>query len=183
MRGDLADPAADRERHLDHLVEVWLVSLGTESADVIIVLNGFQRRAGIEDTAAAGTQYVPRQFEDPQPRRMQKGGDDPLLAEPPRLREIDHIDAAQVAIAGLGDKPLDFDNGLRIRRLPQYRKQPLGFARQTLGHFIKRLVQRQDGAQMPVAIVGTIMSGASGLSATGKTELSGFRGHSGRARR
>ena len=32
---------------------------------------------------------------------MQKGGDDPLLVEPPRLREIDDIDAAQLAVASL----------------------------------------------------------------------------------
>jgi anti-sigma regulatory factor (Ser/Thr protein kinase) len=73
-------------------------------------------------------------------------------------------DALRIA----GDEPFDLGDGLRIGRLAQYRKQPFGFARQTLGHFIKGLVQRQDGAQMPVAIVGTIMSGASGLSATGK---------------
>ena len=34
-----------------------------------------ERRGGIEHAAAAGTQHVPRQFEQAEPRGMQKGGD------------------------------------------------------------------------------------------------------------
>src|SRR6476661_6274457 len=81
---------------------------------------------------------------------MQKGGDDPLLVEPPCRREIDHIDAAQLAVARLGDKPLDLGDRFRIGRLAQYRKQPLGFARQRLGHLLEASCNDRMGAPYPL---------------------------------
>ena len=65
---------------------------------------------------------------------MQEGSDHPLLIEPAPGGKIDDIDPAQLAIGRLGDKALDLGDRFRVGGLPQNREQPLGFARQMLGH-------------------------------------------------
>ena len=88
---------------------------------------------------------------------MQEGGDNPLFVEMPVRGEIDHVDAAQRAVGRLGDKPLDLSDCLRIGRLAQYREQPLGLARQVLGH-LRGASCNDRTVGMPVAIAGSMMS-------------------------
>ena len=64
VRRDPAHPGADREGHLDHLVERRLVAGGAEGAAVLAPVHGLQRRARVEHAAAARAQHVPGQLED-----------------------------------------------------------------------------------------------------------------------
>jgi hypothetical protein len=59
VRGDPADPAADRERHLDHFVEGRTITGRTERAVVFLLVDAFERRTGVEHPATARTQHVP----------------------------------------------------------------------------------------------------------------------------
>ena len=74
VAGDAPHPRADRECNLDHFVERRLVAAGAKSAGIFLVIDGFERRAGIEHATAAGTEHVPRQFEQTEPRGMKKSG-------------------------------------------------------------------------------------------------------------
>ena len=45
------------------------------------MIDGLERRAGVEHAAAAGAQHVPRQFEQAEPRRVQERGDGAFFVE------------------------------------------------------------------------------------------------------
>ncbi len=128
VRRDPADPPVDRKRHLDDLVEGRRVSGCAPGAGIFILVDALQRRGRIEHTPATGAQDVPRQLEDPEPRRVQKGGDHAFLVEPGLRGEIQHVDPAERAIRSIPNQLLDSVGRLGISRLPQNRKQISGFA-------------------------------------------------------
>ena len=96
--GDAAHPRAHREGDLDHLVERRLVAARAQSAGIFLVIDGLERRAGIEHAAATGTEHVPRQFEQAEPRGMEERGERALFIEAVLGGEIERVDAAQLAI-------------------------------------------------------------------------------------
>ncbi len=122
VRRDPADPPAEREGHLDHVVESRRIPLGAERADIFVAIDGLERGARVEHSAAARAQHIPRQFENAEPRGMQKGRDDTLVIESLPCREIDQVDAAQLAVRGLGYKTLDRRHRFGVDRLPQDRE-------------------------------------------------------------
>ena len=128
MRSDSAHSPADRERDLDHLVERRPVAGRAQCAVVFLLVDALQCRAGIEHATAAGAQHVPRQLEHSEARGMQKGCNGALLIDPGSAREIDHIDAAEVAIGRVPHQLLDRPSGFEVGRLPQEREQIAGFA-------------------------------------------------------
>ena len=127
VRCDPAHPAADRERDLDHLVERRPVAGRAQCAVVLLLVDALQCRAGIENPAATRAQHVPRQLEDPEARGMQEGGNSAFFIDFGLAREIDHIDAAQVAIGRVPHQLLDHPGCFGIGRLPQKREQIAGF--------------------------------------------------------
>src|SRR6185437_16280466 len=106
MSRDLADAWVHREGHLDHLVEGRLVAGGAQRAVVFLAMHRFQRRIGVEDAAAARTQDVPREIEDPEPRGMQESADRLLFVETVRRREIERIDTVERRVADSADEAL-----------------------------------------------------------------------------
>ena len=107
MGGDPAHPRADREGHLDHLVERRFVSGGAQRAAVFGAVHGFERRAGVEDAAAAGAEHVPGQLEEAEPRRVQEGRDDALLVETVPGRERQRVRPVERMVRRLPDELLD----------------------------------------------------------------------------
>ena len=126
-----AHPGIDRERHLDHLIERGLVAGGAEGAAVLAPVHGLQRCSRVEHAAAARAQYVPGQLEDAKPRGMQERRDYRLGLRAPSGGEIQHVDAAELAIGALTDQSLDGGRDSGIGRLPQGRELdvPLAHAR------------------------------------------------------
>ena len=104
MRRDPPDLRADGEGDLDLLVDRGLIAAGAQSAMIIVVTQRFQRAVGIEHAAAAGTQHVPGQVEQPEPRGMQEAGNHPLFVEPGSLGEIQHVDAVEFVILAVLDQ-------------------------------------------------------------------------------
>ena len=74
VAGDAPHPRADREGNLDHFVERRLVAGGAKSAGIFLVIDGLERRAGIEHAAATRAKHVPGQFEQAEPRGMKESG-------------------------------------------------------------------------------------------------------------
>lgn len=70
MRVDVANPRAHRNRDLDHVVQRRLIAGSAECAIVLLLVQALKCRAGIEDAAAAWTEYVPGQLEDSDAGRM-----------------------------------------------------------------------------------------------------------------
>jgi hypothetical protein len=97
-------------------------------------MDAFQRCAGVEHAAAAGAEYIPRQFENAESCRVQKGADHPLLIEIISRGESERVYATQRAIRRLGHETFDRGDGFAVGRLAQHREQSLGFVRQGRGH-------------------------------------------------
>jgi hypothetical protein len=125
---DAAYARAYGEGNLHHLVEDRLVSRSAQPARIFLAIEGLEGRAGIEHAAAAGTEHVPRQLEQAEPRRVQEGGDHPLFIEAILGGEGERVDAAEVAIGRLAHRALDRGNTLGVGRLPQHAEKGFGFA-------------------------------------------------------
>ncbi len=65
MRRDPPHLRADREGDLDLLVDRGLIAAGAQSAMIVVVAQRFQRAVGVEHAAAAGTEHVPGEVEQP----------------------------------------------------------------------------------------------------------------------
>ena len=91
------------------------------------MIDGLERRADIEHAAAAGTQHVPRQFEQAEPGGVQERGQRALFVEAVLGGEIEHIDAAEVAIGRFTNRLLDGGNAIGIGRLPQHAEKSFRF--------------------------------------------------------
>ena len=122
MRGDEAHARADRERHFDHLVERRLVTCRAKRAGILLMAHGFQRRAAVEHAAATRTQHVPCQFEETQPRGVEKRGDRLLFVESALRRKVERVDATEISVATLPHQRLDGVRRLGGGRLSEYRK-------------------------------------------------------------
>ena len=59
---------------------------------------------------------------------MQERGDGPLFVEAVLGGEIEHIDAAQLAIGRFANRPLDGGHAIGVGRLPQHIKKGFGLA-------------------------------------------------------
>ncbi len=128
VAGDAAHPRAHREGHLDHLVERRLIARGAQRAGIFVVIDGLERRAGIEHAAAAGAEHIPRQFEQAEPRGVQERGDGAFFVEAVLGGKIEHIDAAEIAIGRVAHRALDRGDAIGIGRLPQHIEESFGFA-------------------------------------------------------
>ena len=128
MRGDAPDPRADREGDLDLLVDRGLVAAGAQAAMIVVMAQRFQGRVGIEHAAAAGTQHVPGEIEQAEPRGMQEAGNHPLFVEPGSRRKIQHIDAVEFVVLAVFDQPPNRIGHRRVGGLLQQRKLGLGVA-------------------------------------------------------
>ncbi len=117
VRRDPAHPATDRERHFDDLVEGRRVTGRTPGTGVFVLVDALQRGAAVEHAAAARAQHVPRQFENAEPRRMQKSGNCPLLIEPGLPGKIQHVDPAQGTVRSIPNQRLDRLGTHRDRRI------------------------------------------------------------------
>ena len=107
VRGDAANARAHRERDLDHLVERRLIAGGAQPAIVLVAIDGLKRRAGLEHAAATGTEDVPGQLENPEPRGVQERRDGTLLVEAVLGSKGNRIHSAKVAIGGFIHRLLD----------------------------------------------------------------------------
>ena len=125
---DPAHPRTDRERHLDHLVQRGLVTGRTQRAVVLRPVDAFERGAGVEHPAAAGTQHVPRQFEKADTGRVQERAEGPFLVDPFPGGEGEDVDPAELAVGPAFNQPLDGVHRDRIGGLPQHGPHRLGFA-------------------------------------------------------
>ena len=139
---DMAHPRADGESHLDHLVESGLIAGSAETAIILVAIDGFERRAGIEHAAAAGTNHVPGQFEETEPGRVQKRSDHPLLVEPVLRREGERIDAAEIAVRRVADRGLDGRNAVGVGRLPQRTEKRFKFAHRLKSRWCRRVCDK-----------------------------------------
>ena len=74
---------------------------------------------GAEHTAAAGAQHVPAEIEQPEPRRMQKGGDRVLFIDAVLRGEVEDIDAVELVILTVLDETRDRIDHLRVGGLIQ----------------------------------------------------------------
>lgn len=119
VRRDMTDPRGDREGHFHHFIQGRLVAAGAQRAVVFLAIKRLERGAGVEHTAAAGTQHVPGEVEDPKPCRVQEGSNHAFFVETRLLGEIKHVDAAQRAIGALAHQLLDRRNCVAVGRLPQ----------------------------------------------------------------
>ena len=122
MRGDAPDPRADGEGDLDLLVDGGLVAAGAQAAMIVFGAQRFQRVVGIEHAAAAGTQHVPGQIEQAEPRGMQEARDRLLLVEAGALGKIQRVDAVEFMILAVLDQPRDRIGDRRIGGLLQHAK-------------------------------------------------------------
>src|SRR5262249_58814286 len=100
---------------------------GAPCTIVLLLLYTLQCRARIEHTSTTWAQHIPGQLEYAEPCSVQKGGDRMLLIDPGLGREIEDVDAAQIAIRGVPHELLYRGRGGRIDRLPQDRKASDGF--------------------------------------------------------
>jgi hypothetical protein len=87
-----------------------------------------QRLRRGEHAAAAGTQHVPAQLEQAEPRGMQERADRLFLGEAALGGEGQHIDPAEIAIAAVADQALDLGHDAGIGRRPQGFEQSLRVA-------------------------------------------------------
>ena len=83
---------------------------------------------GVEHAAAARAQYIPRQVEQAQPRRVEKTGNHPLLVQPGLPREIQDVDPVELVILTLLNQRGNCVGDRGIGGLPQYRKLCLNVA-------------------------------------------------------
>ena len=120
VAGDAAQPRAHGEGDFDHFVERGLVVGGAQRAGIFVVVDGLERRAGVEHAAAGGAKHVPRQFEQAEPRGVQECGDRAFFVEAVLAGEVEHIDAAQFAIRRVADGALNRGDAIGIGRLPQH---------------------------------------------------------------
>ena len=128
MGADMANPRADGECDLDHFVEGGLVARGAQPAIIFVAIDGFERRPGVEHAAATGTNNVPGQFKQTEPGSVQKRGDDAFLVEAMLRREVEYINAAQIAVGRIPDRGFDGGNAFGVGRLPQRAEKSFGFA-------------------------------------------------------
>ena len=128
MRSDPAHPRTDREGHFHHVVERGLVGGIAERAIVLVAFHRLERGTRVKHAAAAGTQDVPRQFEQAEPGGVQERGDRAFLVESTLGGEGERVDAAQLAIKPALHQIFDGGDTIRIGRLPQDTKQGFGFA-------------------------------------------------------
>ena len=98
VRLDAAHARIHGERHLDHLVERGLVTRCAQRARVFLTAYAFERGVRVQHAAAAGAKHVPRQLEQPESRAMQKCADGTLLVDAVACREIQDVDAAELAV-------------------------------------------------------------------------------------
>ena len=128
MRGDLAEPWADGEGDLHHIVERGLIGGGAEGAFVFRLIEGLQRRIGVEHPGAAAADDIPGHLEQAEPRRMQEGGDEALLVDPFLGRESQGVDLVERVIGRVADHALDHGDGTGVRGLLQDGEEGLSFA-------------------------------------------------------
>ena len=88
----------------------------------------FQRAVGIEHAAASGTQHVPGEIEQPEPRSVKEAGNHPLFIEPGPRRKIQQVDPVELVVPAVFDQLLDRIGHRRVGRLFQYSKLRLGVA-------------------------------------------------------
>ena len=131
---DLAHPRADREGHLDQIVERRLIARGAERAIILRPVEGLQALVGGENAGATRAHDVPCHLEHAEPHRIQERRDDPLLAEALLGREIERVDLVQGVIRGLPHHALEHVHHVVVGRLTQRPKQGLGFAHPTMLH-------------------------------------------------
>jgi hypothetical protein len=124
---DAPQAGADGEAHLDHLVEPGLVSARAEAA-LVFVANGVQRPAGAEHSAAPGAQEVPRHLEQPELRGVDERVDGAILVEPVGRRPGEHVEAKELAVAGLLRGALDGPDDDGVGRLAQSRESRIRVA-------------------------------------------------------
>jgi hypothetical protein len=111
-----------RESHLNHLIERWLVARRTQQTIIFFTVKSPQRGAGVEDPAASGAQHVPRQFEQTKTGGVKERGDSLLFIETALGGEIEHVYAAQFAIACLAHRMLNGSGTVRVSGLAQHAK-------------------------------------------------------------
>ena len=107
VRRYAADARAHRERDLDHLVERRFVAGSAQGAPIFVPVERLQRRARVEDAAAAGAEDVPGQLEQPKARGMQEGGDEAFLVHAEARRQIQDVDSIEVPVGRFLNETLD----------------------------------------------------------------------------
>lgn len=94
-------------------------------------VDGFQRRAGVEDAAASRAKHVPGHLERTDAGGVQKCRDGFLLIETMRIGKGERIDAVEVAVRAAHDQIFDALDRLRVGRLSQGCKKHVHFAHST----------------------------------------------------
>jgi hypothetical protein len=146
---DLARAWIDREGDLDHLVESRFIGGRTQRAIILVVIEGLEGRAGLQHSAAAGAQHIPRQVEQTEARGVQKRGDGLFVIEPMHGGEIEDVDPAQRAIAAVAHQPLYRIDGRPVGELANHVEQRPGFA-----HALS-IAQNKSGGKVPDGIIAS----------------------------
>src|SRR6185437_3809854 len=105
-----------------------LVTRCAQRAGVFVMAHAFERGIRVQHAAAAGAEHVPRQLEQPESRAMKKCADGALLVDTVACREVQHIDATELAVRRPLDVLLDGGGSNRVGRLPEDLEQRLCFA-------------------------------------------------------
>ena len=95
---------------------------------IFVVTHGLQRGPGVEHAAAAGTEHVPRQFEQPELGGVEESGDHFFLVEAAPGREFERVDATEGFVAPLLHQILDGAHRRGRAQLSEQREQGFGFA-------------------------------------------------------
>jgi len=94
----------------------------------------------IEHTAATGTQHVPGEIEQSEPRGVEKSGNHPLFVKAGARREIERVDPIEFVIFAGFDQSRDRLGHLGVDGLLQHRKLGL-----SVGHGIVQSMIRKSG--------------------------------------
>src|ERR1700758_3838794 len=95
---------------------------------IIVVAQRFQRAVGIEHAVATGTQHIPGEIEQSEPRCMEEAGNRPLLVEANTLGKIQNIDPVELVVLTGLDQPRDGIGHRWIGRLLQHGELGLDIA-------------------------------------------------------
>ena len=132
MGRDLSHARADREGHLDQIIERRLIACGAESAIILRPIQGLQAFVGGKNPGAARAHHVPCHLEDAEPHRIQERCDDPIFVDALHTGEIERVYLVQGMIRGIPHHTLEHVHNGFVGRLTQGRKQRLGFAHATM---------------------------------------------------
>src|SRR5277367_5181302 len=89
---------------------------------IIVVTQRLQRAVRIEHAAAARTEHVPGEVEQPEPGGMEQAGDHALFIETGPRRKIQRVDPVEFVILSGFDQAPDRIGNCWISRLLQHRK-------------------------------------------------------------